>query len=248
MSKTDFIECLLSCSPLFPFLSLYILDSFPHLGSDARREESRQQFVQSFLVRHLKAVSTEYEMWLRLRLQFPCDAARCLWWIVHLGYWSLWGCVCWVTSFSHDPIVTVPWPFRWSTAQSLATTGLKYSVLSYLRIPTNGTKEIEAKPFKPAPNREHGDSGVRILLAVGGGDLTPPVCLCVCCRWRWSRAACSVRNRDESSRSLEESPTCCWAKTRHRRRRTRPPPEPSLGWDCGYRRERERRERGWTLV
>lgn len=51
MSKTDFIEYLLSCSPLFSFLSLYILDSFPHQGRDTRREESRQQFVQSFLER-----------------------------------------------------------------------------------------------------------------------------------------------------------------------------------------------------
>ena len=115
MSETDFIDFPLSCSPLFSFLSLYILDSFPRQGRDTRREESRQQFVQLWTQTQSDPSFLEQR-----QLNMTCGTVTCgsghgfrfhamlkgvLWWTGHLGYWLLLSCVCWVTSFARDPTV-----------------------------------------------------------------------------------------------------------------------------------------------
>lgn len=59
------------------------------------------------------------------------------------------------------------------------------------------------------------------------------------CRWRWWRAVWSVQNQGESSPSPEESPTCCWMRTRRRGLQRQPSPELSLRWNCGCFEKRE---------
>lgn len=114
-----------------------------------------------------------------------------------------------------------------------------------VRFPSNGTLGAEASLYKPAPNQEFGNRphGVYLVsLVPSSGGFTLLCALgCVCCRWRWSRAVCSARSQDASSLSPEESPTCCWMKTRCRKHQT---PKLSCRRNCGYS---ERREAGLLL-
>ena len=186
-----------------------------------------------------------------------------LWWIGHLGYWLLLSCVCWVTSFARDPTVHSSMTLLLVRSPGFGNRRSKIFNAVVFKISHKWNRRgrgqtIQTSPKPRAWQQRCPHTFGRFVcftpwwhLAVTSRLPSVCVCVCVCCRWRWSRAACSVLNRDESSRSPEESPTCCWAKTRRRRRRTQPPPEPSLRWDCGYRgeREREKREAGlWFKV